>query len=118
MPSSAASTGCSCHQRLARYRAALATGTDPALMAGWTAEVTATRAAAAPRRRPGWQSGGVRPVRAAPDVQTGQKCTDRPGKTVGDHVRGLASEGAHEHLPHTLWRCQGGSNCAGTTDER
>jgi site-specific DNA recombinase len=35
-----------CDQRLARYRAALEAGTDPTLVARWTAEVTATRAAA------------------------------------------------------------------------
>jgi len=35
-----------CDQRLARYRAALEAGTDPALIAQWTAEVKATRAAA------------------------------------------------------------------------
>jgi site-specific DNA recombinase len=35
-----------CDQRLARYRAALEAGTDPTLIAGWTAEVTAKRAAA------------------------------------------------------------------------
>jgi hypothetical protein len=35
-----------CDQRLARYRATLEAGTDPKLVAGWTAEVTATRAAA------------------------------------------------------------------------
>jgi site-specific DNA recombinase len=35
-----------CDQRVARYRAALEAGTDPALVARWTAEVTATRAAA------------------------------------------------------------------------
>ncbi len=35
-----------CDQRLVRYRAALEAGTDPALIAGWTAEVNAKRAAA------------------------------------------------------------------------
>jgi site-specific DNA recombinase len=35
-----------CDQRLARYRAALEAGTDPALIACWTAEVNTTRAAA------------------------------------------------------------------------
>jgi site-specific DNA recombinase len=35
-----------CDQRLARYRAALEAGTDPALIARWTTEVNATRAAA------------------------------------------------------------------------
>lgn len=35
-----------CDQRLARYRAALEAGTDPALIAQWTAEVNAARAAA------------------------------------------------------------------------
>jgi site-specific DNA recombinase len=35
-----------CDQRLARYRAALEAGTDPALIALWTAEVNAARAAA------------------------------------------------------------------------
>src|SRR4051794_2023426 len=33
-----------CDHRLARYRAALEAGTDPQLIAGWTAEVNATRA--------------------------------------------------------------------------
>jgi hypothetical protein len=32
-----------CNQRLSRYRAALEAGTDPALIARWTAEVTAQR---------------------------------------------------------------------------
>lgn len=35
-----------CDQRLVRYRAALEAGTDPKLIAGWTTEVNATRAAA------------------------------------------------------------------------
>jgi site-specific DNA recombinase len=35
-----------CDQRLARYRAALEAGTDPTLIARWTAEVNAARAAA------------------------------------------------------------------------
>jgi hypothetical protein len=35
-----------CDQRLARYRAALEAGTDPTLIAQWTAEVNAARAAA------------------------------------------------------------------------
>lgn len=35
-----------CDQRLARYRAALEAGTDPTLIARWTAEVNTTRAAA------------------------------------------------------------------------
>ena len=35
-----------CDRRLARYRAALEAGTDPALIATWTAEVNAERAAA------------------------------------------------------------------------
>jgi hypothetical protein len=35
-----------CDQRLARYRAALEAGTDPALIARWTAEVNAIRVAA------------------------------------------------------------------------
>jgi hypothetical protein len=35
-----------CDQRLARHRAALEAGTDPALITQWTAEVNATRAAA------------------------------------------------------------------------
>jgi hypothetical protein len=35
-----------CQRRLDRYRAALAAGTDPAIVQQWIAEVTATRAAA------------------------------------------------------------------------
>ena len=35
-----------CDQRLVRYRAALEAGTDPTLIAQWTAEVNSTRAAA------------------------------------------------------------------------
>jgi site-specific DNA recombinase len=38
-----------CDQRLARYRAALEAGTDPTLIAGWTAEVNTARAAAEAR---------------------------------------------------------------------
>ena len=40
-----------CDQRLARYRAALEAGTDPTLIAGWTAEVNATRAVAGAQLR-------------------------------------------------------------------
>jgi hypothetical protein len=40
-----------CDQRLARYRAALEAGTDPSLIARWTAEVTAQRAMAEHRLR-------------------------------------------------------------------
>jgi site-specific DNA recombinase len=40
-----------CDQRLTRYRAALEAGTDPALIARWTAEVTAQRALAEHRLR-------------------------------------------------------------------
>jgi hypothetical protein len=40
-----------CDQRLARYRAALEAGTDPALIARWTAEVNAQRAMAQQRLR-------------------------------------------------------------------
>jgi site-specific DNA recombinase len=35
-----------CDQRLGRYRAALEAGTDPTLIARWTADVNTTRAAA------------------------------------------------------------------------
>jgi hypothetical protein len=38
-----------CDQRLARYRAALEAGTDPTLIARWTAEVNSTRGAAGDR---------------------------------------------------------------------
>lgn len=40
-----------CDQRLARYRAALEAGTDPTLIATWTAEVNIERAAAQARLR-------------------------------------------------------------------
>ncbi|GIH21411.1 hypothetical protein [Rugosimonospora africana] len=40
-----------CDQRLARYRAALEAGTDPTLIARWTSEVNATRAAAQTQMR-------------------------------------------------------------------
>ncbi len=47
-----------CDRRLARYRAALEAGTDPALIAGWTAEVTATRVAAQAQIRQAAQTTG------------------------------------------------------------
>jgi hypothetical protein len=53
-----------CDQHLARYRAALEAGTDPALVAQWTAEVTATRAAAQIRLR---DTTAARPARMTPD---------------------------------------------------
>ncbi|WP_432830577.1 zinc ribbon domain-containing protein [Dactylosporangium sp. CA-092794] len=57
-----------CVQRLARYRAALEAGTDPSLVAGWTAEVTATRAAAQARLR---DATGAKPTRmTADEIQT------------------------------------------------
>jgi hypothetical protein len=41
-----------CDQRLSRYRAALEAGTDSALIARWTADVNATRAAPKPSSEP------------------------------------------------------------------
>ncbi|MEU7871279.1 recombinase family protein [Dactylosporangium sp. NPDC049140] len=49
-----------CDQRLARYRAALEAGTDPTLVAQWTAEVTVTRAAAQAQLR---DAAGAKPSR-------------------------------------------------------
>jgi hypothetical protein len=49
-----------CDQRLARYRAALEAGTDPTLIARWTAEVNATRAAAQTQLRTATGGGPAR----------------------------------------------------------
>jgi site-specific DNA recombinase len=53
-----------CDQRLARYRAALEAGTDPNLVAQWTAEVTTTRAAAQAQLG---DATGAKPSRMTPD---------------------------------------------------
>jgi hypothetical protein len=52
-----------CDQRLARHRAALEAGTDPSLIASWSAEVSLTRAAAKARLR----EPGARPARLTPE---------------------------------------------------
>jgi site-specific DNA recombinase len=52
-----------CDQRLGRHRAALEAGTDPALIASWSAEVSLTRAAAKARLR----EPGARPARLTPE---------------------------------------------------
>jgi site-specific DNA recombinase len=56
-----------CDQRLVRYRAALEAGTDPNLVAGWTTEVTTTRAAAQAQLR---DATGAKPARMTPDEIT------------------------------------------------
>jgi site-specific DNA recombinase len=53
-----------CDQRLARYRAGLEAGTDPALIASWTAEVNTTRTAAQAQLR---TATGGKPTRMNPD---------------------------------------------------
>ena len=40
-----------CDRKITNYRALLDAGTDPTLVAGWIAEVTATRVAAQARQR-------------------------------------------------------------------
>ena len=55
-----------CEVKLARYRAALEAGTDPALITKWTAEVNAEKAAALVRRR----AAGGRPRMTRDEIAT------------------------------------------------
>ena len=95
-----------CDQRLARYRAALEAGTDPTLIARWTAEVTAQRAIAEHRLRQATGTTQMTPteihhlVTAIGDLITVLRTADPADK--GDIYRHLGLKLTYQQKTHTV----------------